>query len=290
MKDISLFLMFFLLLNCEQKVVSSTQVVGETDAVYEKPGKVEINREKNTIIERFQPPQGFTWITSEENSYGNFIEHFPLKSYGSPIVKFNSEPVANQNLREGVFDLDVGTRDLQQCADAVIRMRSEFLFKTRKFDEIKFHFTSGDLLTWNDYREGVRAFVNGNKVTFRKAETRDDSYGNFIKYLELVYNYAGTISQFRETKPLKSNADLRTGDLLITAGSPGHVVFIAGTCKNEKGEKRYLLAEGFTPAQSISIMSNPFDPKISPWYELDVNAAEIRTSRYRFQPVNFRRY
>ena len=169
-------------------------------------------------------------------------------------------------------------------------MRSEFLFKTRKFDEIKFHFTSGDLLTWNDYREGVRAFVNGNKVTFRKAETRDDSYGNFIKYLELVYNYAGTISQFRETKPLKSNSDLRTGDLLITAGSPGHVVFIAGTCKNEKGEKRYLLAEGFTPAQSISIMSNPFDPKISPWYELDVNAAEIRTSRYRFQPVNFRRY
>ena len=78
-------------------------------------------------------------------------------------------------------------------------MRSEFLFKTRKFDEIKFHFTSGDLLTWNDYREGVRAFVKGNKVTFRKAETRDDSYGNFIKYLELVYNYAGTISQFRET-------------------------------------------------------------------------------------------
>lgn len=249
-----------------------------------------INKKKNTVRERFSAPEDYEWIESETGSYGHFIEHFKLKKYGSPIVKFNGEKIGNQNLHEAVLDIDTGEKDLQQCADAVIRLRSEYLFKTKNFGDIKFHFTSGDLVTWNDYKNGMRAFVAGNSVNFRKTAEADDSYQNFRNYLNLIYNYAGTISQFKETKPIRHNDELQTGDILITAGSPGHVVFIAGVSKNKSGGKLYLLGEGFTPAQSVSIMKNPFNQKISPWYELDVNSPEIRTSRYIFKPVNFRRY
>ena len=219
-----------------------------------------------------------------------FIENFKLKPYASPILKYDGTPISTQHLHEAVFDIDTGNKDLQQCADAVIRLRAEYLFKTKKFDEIKFHFTSGDLVFWNDYKNGRRAFVNGNFVSFRKTAGFDDSYQNFRNYLDLIFNYAGTISLNQETKPVTKNSDLKTGDILITQGSPGHVVFIAGVCKNKEGKKLFLLGEGFTPAQSIHLLSNPFNKNISPWYNLDIDNSETKTARYIFKPTNFRHF
>lgn len=251
---------------------------------------VKINKDKNTIKERFSPPKDYEWVDEKPNSFGYFIENFKLKPYGSPILKYDETPIATQNVHEAIFDIDTGTKDLQQCADAAIRLRAEYLFKAKKFDEIKFHFTNGDLVSWNDYKNGIRAFVNGNSVSFRKTSPFDDSYKNFRNYLDLIFNYAGTISLNKETKAVIKNSDLKTGDILITPGSPGHVVFIAGVSKNKEGKKLFLLAEGFTPAQSIHLLSNPFDKNISPWYDLDVNASETQTARYIFKPTNFRHF
>lgn len=251
---------------------------------------VHINKDKNTIRERFSAPKGYTWIEEQPDSFGYFIENFKLKPYGSQILKYDGTPIAMQDVHEAVFDIDTGNKDLQQCADAAIRLRAEYLYKAKKFDEIKFHFTSGDLVSWNDYKNGIRAFVNGNSVSFRKTADFDDSYPNFRKYLDLIFNYAGTISLNKETKPVAKTSDLKTGDILITPGSPGHIVFISGVCQNKEGERLFLLSEGFTPAQSIHMLSNPFDKNISPWYRLDVNSSETKTARYFFKPTNFRSF
>ncbi|MDQ1855567.1 DUF4846 domain-containing protein [Chryseobacterium sp. WLY505] len=251
---------------------------------------LKINKEKNTIRERFSPPEGYEWMEEKPGSFGHFIENFKLKPYGSRIVKYDGTPISTQHLHEAVFDIDTGNKDLQQCADAAIRMRAEYLYKSKKFDEIKFHFTSGDLLSWNDYKNGTRAFVNGNSVSFRKTAGYDDSYQSFRNYLDLIFNYAGTISLNRETKPVTRNSDLKTGDILITPGSPGHIVFISGVCKNEKGERLFLLSEGFTPAQSVHVLSNPFNPYFTPWYDLDIHSEETKTARYFFKPTNFRSF
>ncbi|MFP3597964.1 DUF4846 domain-containing protein [Chryseobacterium sp. SIMBA_029] len=251
---------------------------------------VQIHKDKNTVKERFSAPKNFTWVEEQPDSFGYFIENFKLKPYGSEILKYDGTPISTQHLHEAIFDIDTGNKDLQQCADAVIRLRAEYLFRAKKFDDIRFHFTSGDLATWNDYKNGVRAFVNGNSVSFRKTAAFDDSYQNFRNYLDLVFTYAGTISLNKETKPISRNADLKTGDILITAGSPGHVVLIAGVCKNKEGKKLFLLTEGFTPAQSIHLLSNPFNKNISPWYDLDVNSSETKTARYIFKPSNFRHF
>ncbi|KFF24042.1 DUF4846 domain-containing protein [Chryseobacterium vrystaatense] len=251
---------------------------------------VPVNKDKNTIKERFSPPENYVWVEEQPNSFGYFIEHFRLKPYGSQILTYDGTPIATQDVHEAVFDIDTGNKDLQQCADAAIRLRAEYLYKAKRFDEIKFHFTSGDLVSWNDYKSGIRAFVNGNSVNFRKTAGFDDSYQNFRKYLDLIFNYAGTISLNKETKPVAKTSDLKTGDILITPGSPGHIVFISGVCENKKGEKLFLLSEGFTPAQSIHMLSNPFDKNISPWYRLDVNSSETKTARYFFKPTNFRSF
>lgn len=250
----------------------------------------QINKDKNTIRERFSPPENYQWQEEKPASFGYFIENFKLKPYGSQILRYDNSPISTQHLHEAVFDIDTGNKDLQQCADAVIRLRAEYLYKIKKTDDIKFHFTSGHLLSWNDYKNGTRAFVNGNAVSFRKTVGDDDSYQNFRDYLDLIFNYAGTISLNKETSPVLKKSDLKTGDILITPGSPGHVVFIAGVCKNKEGKKLFLLSEGFTPAQSIHLLSNPFQKNISPWYDLDVDNAETKTARYIFKPTNFRSF
>lgn len=251
---------------------------------------VPIHQDKNTIKERFSPPKGYTWIEEQPDSFGYFIENFKLKPYGSQILRYDGTPIETQDLHEAVFDIDTGNKDLQQCADAAIRLRAEYLYKAKKFDEIKFHFTSGDLVSWNDYKNGIRAFVSGNNVSFRKTAGFDDSYPNFRKYLDLIFNYAGTISLNKETKPVAKTSDLKTGDILITAGSPGHIVFISGVCQNKEGKRLFLLSQGFTPAQSIHTLSNPLEKNFSPWYNLDVNATETKTARYFFKPTNFRSF
>lgn len=282
-------LISLLTLSCD-KGKTADRLLPESDQYKQNSGKNTIHKNKNTVRERFPAPEGYEWIEEPSGSFGYFIEHFTLKPYGSPILKYDGTQIAKQHLHEAVFDIDTGTKDLQQCADAVIRLRAEYLFKTGKSDEIRFHFTSGDLLSWNDYRSGIRAFVNGNAVRFRKTAAYDNSYGNFRNYLELVFNYAGTISLNRETEPVTKTQDLKSGDLLITPGSPGHVVFIAGACRNKKGERLFLLGEGFTPAQSIHILSNPFDSEISPWYSLRTDDPETKTARYIFKPSNFRKF
>lgn len=251
---------------------------------------VQINKAENTIRKRFSAPEGYQWVEEKSGSFGYFIENFKLKPYGSQILKYNGTPIVTQHLHEAVFDIDTGNKDLQQCADAVIRLRAEYLWTTGQSDKIMFHFTSGDLVSWNDYKNGIRAFVNGNSVNFRRTAGSDDSYENFRNYLDLIFNYAGTISLNKETQPVIKNADLKTGNLLIIPGSPGHVVFISGVCRNQKGEKLYLLSEGFTPAQSVHVLSNPFSRRISPWYNLDVDDPETKTARYIFKPTNFRQF
>ncbi|ASK32749.1 hypothetical protein CEY12_10950 [Chryseobacterium sp. T16E-39] len=286
MRKTSFIIILAMILSCRNDKPSAKLITDQVNS----ENSVQINKDKNTIRERFSPPNGYTWVDEKSDSFGYFIENFNLKPYGSQILKYDGTPISTQSLHQAVFDIDTGNKDLQQCADAVIRLRAEYLFKTKKLDDIKFHFTNGDLVSWNDYKNGVRAFVNGNIVSFRKTAPFDDSYQNFKNYLILIFNYAGTISLYKETKPITENSDLKTGVILITPGSPGHVVFISGVCQNKEGEKLFLLSEGFTPAQSIHLLSNPFNKNISPWYNLDINTPETKTARYIFKPTNFRSF
>ena len=189
------------------------------------------------------------------NSFGAFLLDFPLKKYGSEILKYDGTPIASQSLHEAVYNIDTGEKTFATMRRFGYSVICRISLETEPKRRIAFHFTNGDLVKWSDYRDGFRAYVSGNSVDYRKTAAYDDSYQNFRNYLDLIYNYAGTISLTRETKPVIYTKNLKkTGDILIIPGSPGHVVFIAGTCENKKGERLFLLSEGFTPAQSIHLL------------------------------------
>ena len=249
-----------------------------------------VNYDKATIRTRFSPPKGYVWQTEEMGSFGEFLVNFPLYPEHFPVRDYRQIPIENQNKHAAVLKIDVGEKNLQQCADAWMRLYAEYLWKKKEFDKIEFQFTSGQKLSWNDYKNGIRTKESGDQVIFHKSAKADDSYKNFRSYLNLVFNYAGTISLDRESEPILRNQDIKTGDFLITPGSPGHSVFVVGIAKNSAGKRLYLLAESFMPAQDIHIIINPFNSKISPWYELNVNAPKTYTAKYIFNPTSIKRF
>jgi hypothetical protein len=84
------------------------------------------------------------------------------------------------------------------------------------------------------------------------------------QFLEVVFSYCGTISLNKETKPVNDQA----GDVFIKAGSPGHAMIVVDVAINDQEEKIFLLAQGLMPAQSIHVVKNPMDEKMSPWYKV----------------------
>ena len=145
------------------------------------------------------------------------------------------------------------------------------------------------MFTWEQYSNGYRAIVNGNNVSFAKTKNKDDSYQNFRKYLDAVYNYAGTISLNKETENIFNDEDIKAGNIIITPGSPGHALIIVGKAINANNESVYLLTEGYTPAQSIHIITNA-GTDINPWYNLSTKNTETVTARYAFRPTNIRQF
>ncbi|MDO4224378.1 MAG: DUF4846 domain-containing protein, partial [Bergeyella zoohelcum] len=217
------------------------------------------NPAKSTIMTRFSPPKGYIWEMYPADSFEEYLVNFPLKPNGLPVRDYRKIPIEKQYHHAAILDIDVGDKDLQQCADAWIRLYAEYLWKRKRYDEIVFEFTSQQKLSWNDYKNGIRTreIENGERVIFQKTETYQDDYKAFREYLNLVFRYAGTISLDRESHSILKTNEIKVGDFIITPGSPGHTVFVVGSAKNHLGKRIFLLAQGFMPAQDVQIIKNP---------------------------------
>jgi hypothetical protein len=248
-----------------------------------------IQTDASVLVDRIPPPAGFHRNAYDNNSWQYYLRNLPLHPDGTKVLDYRGQPISNQSDHIAVLDIDVGTKDLQQCADAIIRLRAEYLLSADREDDIAFHFTSGDLFSWNDYANGIRPVVHGNSVIFQKKAKADRNYNSFRNYLDQIFMYAGTISMHKEMRLVNRKSDIRAGDIIISPGSPGHAVLIIDEAINDSGVKVFLLANGYTPAQSIHILTNPWNRKIGPWYELDVSGSLI-TARYTFQEVMIKRF
>ncbi len=248
--------------------------------------QVLINPKGTTISNRFGTPKGFDKENYKKNSWQYYLQNLELLSGRGKILDYTGKPIRNQSDHIAIIKCDIGKKDLQQCADAIIRLRAEYLFKQRRFNEIAFKFTSGHTYKWTDHARGIRPVISGNKVVFKKTRKANNSYKNFRKYLDIVFMYAGTISLNRDMKKVNRKATFHIGDVIIVAGSPGHAVLIVDRVKNDKNEYLYLIAEGYTPAQSIHILDSG-EAGISPWFKIE-KTGSIDVKRYYFSKPNIR--
>jgi hypothetical protein len=226
-----------------------------------------INAEGKTISSRFLLPAGFYRKTQANNSFAAFLRNFPLKPDGTKVKLYNGDLKINQDVSAAVLDIETGTENLQQCADAVMRLRAEYLYKTQQYNKIHFNFTNGFRADYNKWMQGNRIVVKGENVSWKKAKDPSNSYNDFRAYLYMVFRYAGTLSLSKELKPV-SVKDIQVGDVFIKGGSPGHAVIVADVAENNAGEKIFMLAQSYMPAQDMHVLVNLEDTHISPWYKM----------------------
>ena len=249
-----------------------------------------IKEEGKTVGERFLPPPDFKRIPYHESSFQEWLRDLPLKDGCPPVHLYNGAPLPFRDYHCAVVELDIGQSDLQQCADTIIRLRAEYLLKLKRFDDLHFNFTSGHSSDWLKWRDGWRPVVRGNKVTFAKTAKKEDTYINFRRWLDNVFNYAGTISVSAEFPHLENTGDIRPGDFFVEAGDPGHAVIVVDVVRRNgaTGEKLMLLAQGFMPAQEMHILNNPSSQELTPWYSVEFGDI-LETPQWNFSKKHLRR-
>lgn len=248
-----------------------------------------LNKDSLTIKSRVNTPKGYKRVKYNTGSFEDYLRNYKLKPFNSKIINYDGSEYYWQIGHIGILDVPVPKNGLQQCADALIRIRSEYLWDNNRKGEIGFNFTSGHYCSWLEYAEGYRPRINGNKVTFSKTAKSNHTKNNFYKYLNLIYTYSGTLSLYNELPQITAIEKLKVGDMLIRGGTPGHIVMIADEAVNEKGEKLFLLFQGNTPAQSVHLVKNLEDTELSPWYDLKLNV-EIGVSNYTFNNSKYVRF
>lgn len=249
-----------------------------------------INPDGKTIQTRFNVPENYKRFESSKGSFAYYLQNFPLKPHDSKVYLYNGNLKYRQDVHAAVLDISVGEKDLQQCADATMRLRAEYLFDQKEFDKIHFNFTNGFNAEYSKWHQGFRTKVDGNKVNWIKSATNEDSksYTSFLKYMETVFTYAGTLSLENELSH-RDLKDIQIGDVFVKGGSPGHAIIVVDLAENETGNKIILLAQSYMPAQNIHILKNPNNSHISPWYDLN-NLEILETPEWNFSTLSLKKW
>ena len=301
-----IFFMLLILTSCSTRDIAQTDILESNTSMKEtkepmRINKVEviesdtngnieslINNNGKTVEERIKVPQGFERIKVEENSYGQYLRSLPVKPDGTKIRLYNGEATI-KDVHAAVIDIDVGSRDLQQCADAVIRLRAEYFYAQRMYKRIHFNFTNGFNADYTNWMNGNRIVNKGNKTYWVKKTGYSNEYSSFRKYLDIVFAYAGTLSLSKEMKNVPIG-EMQIGDVFLKGASPGHTVDILDMAENKKtGEKIFIIAQSYMPAQDIHILKNFNDEKLSPWYSANFGEV-LSTPEWEFDKGQLMRF
>lgn len=251
---------------------------------YAWPGQAQ---SQDTLAARIAPPEGFERIPAASGSWAEWLRGLRMKPQGSPVLTFTGAPKWRQDVHVAVVDIDVGQRDLQQCADAIMRLRAEWLYASGRPNDIAFNYTDGGRVPFARWARGERPSSSGK--SWRRAGKADGSYPSFRRYMDQVFSYAGTYSLDRELKSADPSS-LAIGDVFIKGGFPGHAVLVADMVRNkDTGEARFLLLQSYMPAQEIHVLKNPAAADGSPWYPASLSWP-FQTPEWRFPEGSLKRW
>ena len=281
----------FLLLSCKEggnniETVPDTSS-DATDVYVDYPPIIDSSG--NTIFTRFNPPPLFERSKTQQGTFAHYLQYLPLKQIGSPVLKYTGEvmPYVSEDVSEAVIAMDIGKKDLQQCADAVIRLRAEHLYQQKAYDQISFTLTNGFKMDYSEWMQGKRLKVKGNKTWWEKKSPPSNTYKDLRNYLETVFMYAGTISMVKETEQVPLDG-MKIGDVFVI--SDAHAVIVVDMCKNPStGEELFLLAQSYMPARDIHVLQNLNDRSISPWFSINFGKWLV-TPQWQFEAKDLRRY
>jgi hypothetical protein len=224
-----------------------------------------------TIGSRISVPDGYERIAVKKSSYSWYLRNYSLQPNGTKVRCYNGKLKRPANVYTAVLKMDIGNKNLQQCADSAMRLRADFLYSQKRYSKIHFN------------------LLGENKTVYYK-DWADSSYSyeSLRKYLDYVYAYANTASLKEEMEKVNIN-NIKIGDVFVKAGTLHHAEIVVDVAIDKRTGKRiFLLAQGYSPAQDVHILLNFNNKNLSPWYSSDFNV--LKTPQFNFSRDDLRRF
>jgi hypothetical protein len=230
--------------------------------------------EMQRLRDRFPAPAGYRRVPVPDESFAAWLRHLPILK-GEAVVKSYD----GRTLRApaaAVVPLDLGTGDVQQCADSILRLHAEYQWQRGAADGLSIHFTSGDPSTWKAWREGERFEIAGSRVKRVQRGPVADTHQEFRKWLQHSFLYAGTRSLKLDAQPVPVAEPLQPGDFFVSPGSPGHAIVILDVAQTPGKPPVALLGQGFMPAQSFHVLTDQGAHVVEGWFVLPAADGVLR--------------
>jgi Domain of unknown function (4846) len=234
-------------------------------------------------------PTGFERVPAAADSFAGWLRRLPLAPAGTAVVLHDGRPLLDQSIIAAVIDIDAGTSDLQQCADAVMRLRAEFLYSRGLLGAIGFDLVNSERYPFSAYSRGATPRQDGAEIALASEKPRGAGHGDLRRYLDLLFGFASTRSLARELQPVPRLREAEIGDVFIRPGQPGHAMIIADMALNASGQRLVLLVQGSMPARGIYVLNNTRHPELGAWFEI-ADGQPLVTPGYEFRPDELRRF
>lgn len=263
----SVFIFFIaLLFSCNSHIFKSS-----SNSEFADTNETKIIRCKELkIFTRYQTPVNYN-RNKNLSLFAKWLNDISLKNNKIPVYTFDEIRKPNPNIYVGVLDLDQPKKNVQFNANAIIRLRLEYFYQNKKYNEMdKMANIETKPTPYTKYAKG-----DLSKATF-------DSY--LIYYLENTTS--NTIKQL--LKPILFE-NIEIGDVFFQTGNiRNHAVIIIDMANEANGNKIFILAQGYYPSQDIQILVNPSNDNISPWYEAKTGI--LFTPEWRFSTSDVMRF
>lgn len=230
----------------------------------------------DSVEDRFPPPPGFARVEVARSSFGAWLRRLPLAAPGTPVLSYaGSTILAPDDPHLGaVVAIDVGKADLQQCADAIIRLHAEWQWSQGRRD-ISYQAGSGSPMPLSRWTRGERPVGKKQSIAWEPRRSRADKneHASFRAYLDHVFMWANTGSLSTQAMKITPN-ELRPGDFVVQPGGPGHSVIVLDLAVARDGRRVALLGQSFMPAQRFHVLRPGGS---SAWFTIDPEAPGIKT-------------
>lgn len=244
-----------------------------------------------TSVGKIPLPAGYNRLQVNDQSYAAWLRKILLRRQNI-VCMYNKRPIANQFGHYAVLDISTGQRDLQQCADAIMRLKAEYLFSISAYEQINFIASDKTVFNFKEFAKGQRYALRGRSMTTFQSHIDNSCYTHpcLMQFLECVFRYCSTYTLQLQTTTKNDFSSILPGDMLVKGGSPGHAMIVLDVAKNTANSKIiYMLGQGFMPAQNIHIVKNPGNLSLGPWYEVN-DTKKIITPGYIFEKSQLRKW
>jgi hypothetical protein len=244
-----------------------------TSEVYPWLGEGDGSDHSVSLEHRIPTPDGYRRLLVQPGTFASWLRRLPTHATRVQVLAHDGRPLPGHAV--AVIDIDVGDRDLQQCADSIIRLHAEHLWSAGRADAAAYHFTSGDRSAWSDWVAGEVFRVDGSRVRRAAGPPRPATHATYRQWLDHLFQYAGTRSLALDSVPVPAEAPLQAGDFLVDPGSPGHAVVLLDVAEGAGGRRVGLVGQGFMPAQELHVLgAERVEVLDGAWFPLPRTAGE----------------